>query len=62
MIIVAIKIESFNPSQILTKKEMSNPSEKEMTVFSKKLNRLWREQKMTEAKEILFVRSREVSR
>ena len=33
---------------------MNSPSEKEMSVFSEKLNRLWREQKMKEAKMLLL--------
>lgn len=33
---------------------MNNPSEKEMSVFSEKLNHLWREQKMNEAKKLLL--------
>lgn len=33
---------------------MNNPSEKEISVLSKKLNHLWREQKMHEAKRLLL--------
>ena len=33
---------------------MNSPSEKEMAVFSERLNRLWREQKMKEAKMLLL--------
>lgn len=33
---------------------MHNPSEKEKTAFSEKLNHLWREQKMNEAKMLLL--------
>ena len=32
---------------------MNNPSEKEMLAFSEKLNLLWREQKMNDAKKLL---------
>lgn len=41
-------------SHIFKMCEMNSPSEKEMAVFSEKLNRLWREQKMKEAKMILL--------
>lgn len=34
--------------------KMSNPSGKEMSVFSEKLNCLWREKKMAEAKKLLL--------
>ena len=33
---------------------MNNPSEKEMLAFSEKLNLLWREQKMNDAKKLLL--------
>lgn len=33
---------------------MNNPSEKEITDFSEKLNHLWREQRMNEAKMLLL--------
>lgn len=33
---------------------MNNPSKKEMSVFSQKLNLLWRGQKMAEAKKLLL--------